>query len=84
MAIYVNKILNNLMDTATYLSLIMKIVCISDINIYLFFLVQADNEYIRGNSAKCKRLGKIVRVISILSILLTLTIIVVVSIVFNI
>lgn len=82
MAIYVNKILNNLMDTATYLSLIMKIVCISDIN--FFFLVQADNEYIRGNSAKCKRLGKIVRVISILSILLTLTIIVVVSIVFNI
>lgn len=83
MAIYVNKILNNLMDTATYLSLIMKIVCISDIN-FFFFLVQADNEYIRGNSAKCKRLGKIVRVISILSILLTLTIIVVVSIVFNI
>lgn len=71
------------MDTATYLSLIMKIVCISDIN-FFFFLVQADNEYIRGNSAKCKRLGKIVRVISILSILLTLTIIVVVSIVFNI
>lgn len=83
MAIYVNKIFNNLMDTATYLSLIMKIVCISDIN-FFFFLVQADNEYIRGNSAKCKRLGKIVRVISILSILLTLTIIVVVSIVFNI
>lgn len=82
MAIYVNKIFNNLMDTATYLSLIMKIVCISDIN--FFFSVQADNEYIRGNSAKCKRLGKIVRVISILSILLTLTIIVVVSIVFNI
>lgn len=37
MAIYVNKILNNLMDTATYLSLIMKIVCISDINFYFFF-----------------------------------------------
>ncbi|XP_048763901.1 uncharacterized protein LOC125671943 [Ostrea edulis] len=46
--------------------------------------IQADNEYIKGNSAKCKRLGKIVRVISIVSIALTIIIIAVVSIVFNI
>lgn len=50
----------------------------------LVMAIQADNEYINGNSAKCRRLGKIVRVISIVSILLTIIIITIVSIVLNI